>query len=232
MTMTLRANPRMVAGVAKRQMADRAAAIRSRVEGAGATGQMAKLSRAESKIHLGELPEAGELLLQIETALNERREASEVEAGLAESERLAHARGEDTARVENGPTRDGFLWLVAKGRLTPHRRIAGERYRQLYARANGGPTPSCLNEAMGGGGGDGPQGGTMIAVDELAKAHGHIVGALGKVSGATLIRVVQDVCGRGVTCRQLASDDKVRAAVIERELMTGLDMLARHWRMT
>lgn len=239
---TLRANPRMIGARARRQMAEFAAAIRSRVESEGATGQMARLARAEGKIHAGELPEAGALLQEIKAALDERKEAAAVDAGLAESQRLAEARGEDTARVEpsptreGGPTRDGFLWLVAKGRLAPQQRIAGERYRQLHDRANGGAVPSCLgSEGMSGHGQStaDPITGADAAGRALEAAHGHIADALGRVAASRIIGVVQSVCGRGVPCRQLAADATTRAAdVVERELTMGLDMLARHWRLT
>lgn len=135
-----------------------------------------------------------------------------------------------TAREPGGPaTRDGFLWLVRKGRIAPHRVDAGQRYGALYAKARADSIKSCLNDSVGGGNGDSPMDARLRAVFELDAANIHIYLAMGETNGRRFVSLLERICGQGDTLREVAGNDDRRALVLEAEFMTALDMEAVHF---
>ena len=227
----LSAKAGMAQALAKRQLSDLLGALAIRIEADTGCGQASRLRHAEQTLIHKRLETAGEIAREIEHALDRRRDEAEVEASLADQARLAEARGVETVRTAKGPaTRDGFLWLAKKRRLTAPRFEAGIRFGQLYARARSDGLRSCINEeAVGGGGGgepDSPLQARVRAAAALSGLRQHAARAVGGEAGGRLFSLLEAVCGRGDTLRELAGGDDRRAAVTESELMTALDMAA------
>ena len=225
----LSANIGMARALAKRQLSELLAVLATRVEADAGCGQASRLRHAEQALIHNRFEIVGEIAREIEHALNRRRDEAEVEASLADQARLADARGVETVRTAKGPaTRDGFLWLAKKRRLTAPRFEAGMRFGQLYARARSDGLKSCINDEAGGGGGepDSPLQARVRAAAALAGLRQHAARAVGGEAGGRLFGLLEAVCGRGDTLRELAGGDDRRAAVTESELMTALDMAA------
>ena len=138
----------------------------------------------------------------------------------------------EVVEVDGGPTRllarDGLAWLVAKGRLNAAQRMAGERYRGLYATIHGGGLRSCIGDTTGSsaifGGEDIPP--LMHAQAREALEHSR---RRALASDNTLIWLCDEVAGKGTTLRDLAADDQKRAIAFEAELLVALRFLAKHY---
>lgn len=124
--------------------------------------------------------------------------------------------------------RDGLLWLIARNRLSPSRAREARSYRQDYRRAaSEGPTmKSCLDVREGGGSGrppSGPTGEVIYEVDArrslFRKRHVILKGQ------ADLLDVLDGVCGRGLTLREMAGGNGHKAAALETLLKVALDLL-------
>ena len=225
----LAATPRMASALVKRQLGERLAVLRARIETDPGCGQASRLRHAEQALLHARVEAAGALAQDIESALDHRAETAATEAGLAEQARLAEGRGTPTARTAKGPpTRDGFLWLARKGRLTPHRFEAGGRFGRLYARARSDGIRSALaNDGPGPTGEvDSPLAARARAAAALAAVNHHIVRAVGGEAGAGLFALLEAVPGRGETLREAAGGEDRKAAALEVQLMTALDMAA------
>ena len=126
--------------------------------------------------------------------------------------------------------RDGLLWLIARNRLTPARAREAKAYRQDFRdAAAAGPTmKSCLDVREGGGSGKppaGPTGEVIYALDAqrslFRKRHVILKGQV------DLLDVLDGVCGRGLTLRELAGGNGHKAAALESLLKVALDLLGQ-----
>lgn len=128
--------------------------------------------------------------------------------------------------------RDGLLWLIQRNRLTPVRGREAKAYRADFreAAAEGPSVKSCLDiQVRGTAKTDGHGGKVVSALDAqrrlFRKRWVYLRGQ------ADLIEVVDGVCGRGLTLRELAggpvNSASARAATLEALLMVALDQLAK-----
>ncbi|PLR28136.1 hypothetical protein SGCZBJ_03770 [Caulobacter zeae] len=230
MTAQLKSSSSMASSLVRRQLGDKLDALRIRADNDHRCGVTPSLRKAEQAIMAGRYPDAGRFLQDAEEKLDQRAAAREAAAAAEAAERQARRRGVLTAHTPGGPsTRDGFLWLVKKGRVTPHRRDAGQRYGELYARARGDSIKSALNDNVGGRAGDSPADARLRAVFDLDAANLHIYRAMGEAHGRRLVALLEAVCGIGTTLREVAGGDDRKAAILEADLMTALDMEAIHF---
>lgn len=234
MTALLKSNNAMSTSLVRRQLVDLLEAMFVRADHDAGCGQMPTLKKAEQALRAGREEDAGRWIREVENRLNERAAAKEAEEAARSAERLARRRGVPTAREPGGPaTRDGFIWLVRKGRVSPHRVDAGQRYGALYAKARSDGLRSALNDSVGGGGADSsPVDAHLRAVFELDAAKRHVYRAMGEKQGLRLVALLDRVCGQGETLRELACNDDRKAMILEAELMTALDMEAVHFGVT
>lgn len=229
MTAKLKSTGAMGVSLARRQLGAMLDAQRVRADNDPGCGQLPVLRKADQALRAGRLEDAGRWIREAEARLDERASAKEAEEAARSAERLSRRRGVPTAREPGGPaTRDGFLWLVRKGRVSQHRVDAGQRYAALFARARGDGIKSCLNDA-GGSACDSPMDAKLRAVFELDAAHQHIYRAMGEANGRRMSALLERVCGQGETLREIAGNDDRRALVLEAELMMALDMQAAHF---
>lgn len=183
---------------------------------------------------------AAHALRNLERQLQGREEGGALNARQAESAKLGELRGIETDATEGRPpTRDGWIWLLRKGRVNPERRLAGERYSALYGECRADGVRSALNDSPGSGSATTAQEKRLVAIGDIHEAHVHIRKAVGDVSAGRFITLLDAVCGRGEPIAQLASAEPrnqsrklsahERGLVMETDLMVGLDMLARHF---
>jgi hypothetical protein len=230
MTATLlKASPSAREALRRRTVSDLAALIRGRVECYPGAGLTPKLTSAENKIALARYDDAEKALREIDDSIAAYEQAlvdEEMAAAGRRQDQLLAERGIDTDRDRKSGVgaRHGFMWLERKGRVTGHRREAGQRWGQDYALASAYSLRSCLNDNVrGGGNGDADQVRLVEARNRLDAASDHIQSATGSLA---LVALMDAVCGRGESCREIAKGDKVLAAVHEAELMIALDMAA------
>lgn len=222
----LKSSPRMKDELAQRQLGVILQRLRSKIEGDptryGGLGM--KLSRAERSTLDGRIVDAREQIIEIERIIDEKDEAAKTEAMLAEQERLSDARGAPTAKAESGvSTRDGFLWLVGKKRVSAARAEAGRLFREKYEKAHAAPVKSCL--ADGGGGGNAtPLASNSHAKFEIEGVRRHMESSVGSHTAGSLFSLLEAVCGKGDTVRQLAKGDDRKADVMVAELGLALDL--------
>jgi hypothetical protein len=170
----------------------------------------------------------------------ERARAKELEATRLEIEQadssatrarirevIAGEEADQVEEVERGPVRllarDGLLWLVAKRRINVAQRMAAEHYRGHYAILFASHIRSCLADTIGGGASPLVQT-KAITRDLIERAR-----EKGLSGDQALIWLVDEVCGKGSTLRELARDDKHAALALEIELRVALRLLARHY---
>lgn len=228
MTAMLKASPVARDALRRRTVSDLAALIRGRVECYPGANLVPKLTSAENKIVIGRYDEAEKALREIDDSIAGYEQAlvdEEMASAGRRQDQLLAEQGIDTDRAKTGVgTRHGFMWLERKGRVTGHRREAGQRWGQDYALASAYSLRSCLNDNVrGGGNGDADQVRTVEARNRLDAASDHIQNATGSLA---LVALMDAVCGRGESCREIAKGDKVQAAAHEAELMIALDMAA------
>ena len=220
----------MGSSLVRRQLQDKLDVLRIRADNDAGCGQIPVLNKADQALRAGRTEDAGRVLQDVLERLDARAADREAEEAARSAERLAKRRGVPTAREPGGPsTRDGFLWLVRKGRVTQARYDAGQRYGELYAKARGDGVKSVLNDSVGSGDGDGPTGALLRAVFALDAANLHIFRAMGEAQGRRMVAVLERVCGRGETLREVAGGDDRRTLIVEAELMTALDMQSVHF---
>lgn len=174
-------------------------------------------------------------VLRVRQAEADRLQAR-IEAERAEAnETRAHIRAvvdrepaDEVEAVDRGPTRllarDGLLWLVAKKRITAAQRMAAERYRTIYAVLFASPIRSCIADTIGSAPGDALTVAKANARQALDRAR-----KIALADDLTMIRLVDEVAGKGSTIRDLAGGDKHRADTLEVELKVALRLLARHF---
>lgn len=231
MTALLKSTGAMTSSLVRRQMADLLEAMLVRADNDAGCGQMPTLKKAEQAMRAGRTEDAGRMIRDVEARLDERAAARDAEEAARSAERLSKRRGVPTAREPGGPaTRDGFLWLVRKGRVAQHRVDAGQRYGALFAKARSDGIKSALNDSGGGGGANSsPVDAHLRAVFELQDAQRHVYRAMGENQGQRLVALLDRICGQGETLREVAGNDDRKALVLEAELMAALDMEAMHF---
>lgn len=226
---TIKATAAQSIALERRRLTDRAALVRGRVEATPGCNLLPKIANVENRLRLMQFAVAKTLLDEIDDTLEDMRQKAEVsvvQQSSAEQDTLLAARGAETARTASGAgMRHGLLWLIQKGRLTPVRRTAGQRWSDDYSLIRTDGLRSCLNDNAPGGGATDlrPDEKRIAATQRLDRARYHIRCATGSTRLADLMDAV---CGRGETLRSLASGDKDRAERLEVELMIGLDMAA------
>lgn len=164
-----------------------------------------------------------------------KAEARQVADGVAETVALSRRRGasfdepgEVRGERETAYRRVGGLeWLTRKGRISARQAQAGERYGQVYRRAEQAPAiGSSLDVQPGRGDAAGPplamllkQGaGRQQAEAALARYRRQLMGQ------ADLISACDQVCGRELTPREAAGGER-HAARLEAVLKVALDIL-------
>lgn len=235
---TLKATPAQSIALERRRLTDRAALVRGRVEATPGCNLLPKIANVENRMRLMQFAMAKTLLDEIDDTLEEaRRKASEND--LAQSARQQDAllaeRGVETFEVGAVRARDGWQWLTSRkpARLSAVQIATGDRYGALYAAAHRDGLSTSANDNAGGGDLTVQQ---VLAVAELRHGqrqaleavHAHIARATGSDRLASLLEAI---CGRGETPRQLAGNDDRRAAAIEVELRMALDMAAVAFKM-
>lgn len=161
-----------------------------------------------------------------------RKERSRANA-LKRGEEYAAKRGKalvlNQPEPEPDPVRDGLVWLIRKGRLTPTRQKAAKLYRDAYREPQAGALNSHLANLGSRGGGGVPSG---------LPAHGVMAGRLDAEARLAALRgkalawheqlvwVMDGVVGGGLTLRELGGGDKTQAAKLEAVLMVALDLVA------
>lgn len=167
------------------------------------------------------------MMNEIDDALEAQRleaEGEEARRAGAEQDDLLQAQGIETARTASGVgARHGLLWLIQKGRLTPMRKAAGQRWSDDYSLVRTDGVRSCLNDNVRGAGND------ALRLDERkAAASQRLQTAREQIMLSTgssrLADLLDAVCGRGETLRALAGCDQIRATQMEAELCVALDM--------
>jgi hypothetical protein len=226
-TTKLRATPAMIAEQTKRELEGILSDLRQRAEGDlqryGRPTQ--KFQQAERAIFDKRFTQARDHLIDLQVQMDARDEAAAAEALSKEQERLADARNTPTARTETGvSTRDGWLWLVNKGRYSTARVEAGRQFKELYARATDDPMPSCVNDGSGGGGEGDHMERRISAQTKVNAIRQRIIEGVGIVSGANLYELLCLVVGQGVTVRQLAGGKDRESEVKVTELGFALDL--------
>jgi hypothetical protein len=132
--------------------------------------------------------------------------------------------------VEIPLDRDGMLWLINRNRLNPGQVKQARAYRADFrdAEASGPNLRSCLNITEGGVGSrasDGP--GTQVIRNLDAQRRLFVSRFVILRGQADLLEVLDAVCGRGLTLRDLAGGRTPQAMVLEKLLKVALDQLVQ-----
>ncbi|MBD3817909.1 MAG: hypothetical protein IE912_03205 [Brevundimonas diminuta] len=225
----LKATPEQATALERRRLTDRAALIRGRVEATPGCGLMPKVCAVENRMRLLQFGAARQMMNEIDDTLEEQRlkaAAEEARRAGEEQDDLLQTQGIDTARTSSGAgARHGLLWLIQKGRLTPMRKVAGQRWSDDYSLVRSDGVRSCLNDNV-----RGPVTETLRLEEKRAAAQQRLEAARGRIRQTTgsdrLADLLDAVCGRGSSLRALAGGDKVKAAQMEAELGVALDMAA------
>lgn len=158
-----------------------------------------------------------------------------LDARLAETVRLAEARGEAIIRTPRKPGEarkpmrrvDGLTWLWNKKKLTPSQKVAGERYGEDWRIGEEQGIRSCLDIKIRGGlPGEGPEARRLRAKRRLEIAREQALAGQAK-----LISLCDLVCGQGALVTDLAGGGWREVVAHEENLATALDLLARHYRL-
>jgi hypothetical protein len=121
------------------------------------------------------------------------------------------------------PVRDGLIWLIRKGRLTPLRQRAAAIYRSAYREPQEGAMRSCLNLEPGGCGAGSPPDCNAGKVDAVRRLDAFRRWAL--AGHEQLIWVMDGVCGGGLTLREMCGGEERGASKLEAVLMVALDLV-------
>lgn len=225
----LRSTPEQAVALERRRLTDRAALIRGRVEATPGCGLLPKVCAVENRMRLLQFGVARQMMNEIDDALEARRleaEGEEARRAGEEQDDLLQAQGIETARTASGAgARHGLLWLIQKGRLTPMRKVAGQRWSDDYSLVRTDGVRSCLNDNV-----RGPATETLRLEEKRAAARQRLDMARARIRQTTgsdrLADLLDAVCGRGYPLRALAGGDKVKTAQMEAELGVALDMAA------
>jgi len=225
--------PRMIATPAQRLAAElqklraRAASARSRSEALPAAGQSAKVIHIENRIQRGVIADVGRAIDEVHEAIDHhirRLNEAEVSAASERQAALLEERGVETVTAKNGHrSRDGWLWLRAKAGLTPEQREAGDRWTWDYAAVRSDSMKSCLAESMNGAPSGDPAVRKAEAGGRMSAARRHIRHSIGDERLADLLDAV---CGRGETVREMAGGDGRGVASLTAEARIALNMAA------
>lgn len=224
----LKSNRQMKEELALRSLTDELQVLRLKIDNHPDrySGFGKLLERAEASVLARNVRGARDDLIAIKQRLDERDAELDTAARLAEQEKLSDARGAPTHKSETGvATRDGWLWLVNKGRYSPARVEAGRLFREKFTKATDDSMKSCLNDGTGGVGGDGnPLAARMHARFELDGVRKHMASSAGAVTGGRLYDLACAIVGRGETARQIANGDGHKAETVAVELGFALDL--------
>jgi hypothetical protein len=156
----------------------------------------------------------------------QKKAASRANA-LRRGEENARRRGEavepKAAAAEADPVRDGLVWLIRKGRLTPPRQRAAAVYRAAYREPQEGATRSCLNFEPRGSGVGRPPDFNAAKVDAIRRLDALRRDAL--AGHEQLIWVMDGVCGGGLTLREMTGGEERAAGKLEAVLLVALDLV-------
>jgi hypothetical protein len=215
-----------------RKLEERASLVRGRVEALPGAYQDGPMRAAENRISLRQMEKAREHLDAIDNALDAYQQsqvASEMAKAGEEQARLLAERGIDTFDAGAVKARDGWQWIITRKppRLSADQVNAGNDYARLYALAMQDSLSVSSNDNRG----------TARLLDELVlpahvaigidnrsrmdRIHRHITEATGSTR---LIALLDAICGRGETLRQLGKDDERKISAIEAELRVALDL--------
>lgn len=220
---TLKATEGQSQALYRHKITERARIVRGRVEAVPGAGQQAKMDSVDNRIRLAHYTLAADLMDHIDQALDRHRQSVEAAhmaaAGHAQDQLLAE-RGTETFEVGSVRSRDGWLWLKARKRLTSAQSDAGDKFGALYR----GATRDTLSTSANDNGGESKVDAMDVysaARQKLAAVKRHITGATG---AERLFDLLVNVCGRGDTLRSLAGGDDRLAGCMEADLKTALDM--------
>lgn len=208
-----------------RKLEERAAVVRGRVEALPKAYQDGPMRTAENRIALRQMDKARELLDGIDEKLEEhiqKQVEAEMELAGEEQARLLAARGVETFDSGTVKSRDGWQWLTTRNppRLSYDEIDAGNDYARLYALAMQDTLSISSNDNLGGDG-DGREFSGLKNRRRMESIQRHLTDATGSTR---LVALMDAVCGRGETLRQLAGDDERKAAGYEVELRIALQM--------
>lgn len=228
----IKSNGKMKEELALRSLGDELQVLRLRVDNNPDrySGFGKQIEHAENCVMSRNVKGARDSLIAIKQRLEERDARLETASRLAEQAKLSDARGAPTHKSETGvSTRDGWLWLVNKGRFSPARVEAGRRFREKFSKAMDDSMRSCLNDSVGGSGEDAnPTSGRSHARFEIEGVKRHMISSAGQAAGAHLFDRLCAVVGRGETARQLAADegrvDGHKTEAVAMELGFALDL--------
>lgn len=222
----LAANPKHKLELARRKLKARVEEMRARIEAERDPALSRMVDKAETHLLHHRLTECDEGLTDLADDLIQRdqdREDKRIAAGIKEQERLLAERGIETVTGKGeGLARDGFQWLLKKGRLSVEREATGHTLRRLYDEVwRDGLSSSANDNGANGEEGYCPVAERMKAAEKLQWVRSHIGNACGHAGPAELLDAV---CGRGDTLRSLAANDDRVATVSEGQFLLALDM--------
>lgn len=224
----LKSNRQMKEELALRSLTDELQVLRLKIDNHPDrySGFGKLLERAEASVLARNVRGARDDLIAIKQRLDERDAELDTAARLAEQEKLSDARGAPTHKSETGvATRDGWLWLVNKGRYSPARVEAGRLFREKFTRATDDSMKSCLNDTVGGSGGDSnPMAARKHAQFEINGVRSHMISSAGYLAGDRLFALMCDVVGNGQTIRQRSGGKDRDADAMTIELGFALDL--------
>ena len=225
---TLTASQQAAQAVVRHRHEEKLQVLRSMVEADPGCGLINHLGKVENRLHANDVAGAGDAMLDIERALKDRAEQVSATASISQTVRLATNRDEvidtEQGRSENVRilSRDGLLWLKQKKRVANAELLALEKYRELFDKAHQGATGS--NWASTGGRSQSPRQELKVgAIEELAAAREAVRHDPG------LVRLLDEVAGRGTTLRDLAKGDRHEADRLEIELRVAARLLAKYF---
>lgn len=234
----LTASPAQIEALWAKELGEIARTLRRRVDNHPGRygGCDAKLDAAERSIQDKRLLNARDQITAVTRLMEERDASVGVKEALAEQEKLGDLRGAPTHQADAGNlTRDGWLWLKAKGRFDTTRRAAGDHFREKFNKATDS-LRSCTGDQTGGGG-EGPSAIYSNAKFELDGVKLHMRRAAGEDTGRALFNLLSAVCGQGATVRQIAKGEETTAKIDRRsdalviELGLALDMAGVYFGM-
>jgi hypothetical protein len=224
----LNATQRQKTELARRKIASRLDIIAGRVDCDPGSGLAPLVEKARMALHLLNLRDCDDILTRIDGDLARReaeRAASQVANDIGEQNELLASRGVKTEPAGNSFSRDGFVWLESKRRLSPDHIATGRKVRALHDRATWDGLRSKADNDNGSGETATflPTEASMQAKSEIARLREHIVISSGSSGPFDLMMAV---CGEGVTLRTIAGCDDRKAIVLEGQLIVALEMAA------
>lgn len=163
-------------------------------------------------------------------SIRARKKAASRAHALRRGEENARRRGEalelkgPRRATEAEPVRDGLVWLIRKGRLTPSRQRAAAAYRAAYREPQEGAMRSCLDLNLGGERMGIPPDYNSTKVDAIRRLNALRTEAL--AGHEQMIFAMDGVCGGGLTLRELCGGEERAAGRLEAVLMVALDLVA------